>query len=180
MLRGSPTPVVMRLLSCVAPSLVHLLGSSSVLAQDRAAFDILGLGAVRVQFERPAGELRFYLNESAASFFSIRAEAGAIPPSIDVLDLNGDGYKDVVFYRMKSGYGGSPTRGGDVLIYAPKLKTFVRSEALSERGEITVGQRKGCADVLYKSGPSGYTREQWCFNQQRGRWRMVSREVDAE
>jgi hypothetical protein len=180
----------MRCTSTLTFGLLLLAFAGGAGAEVQADFEIAELGKVRVRYEpsppAPAqadygtGHLRFYLEGAMASFLSVPTEVDSIEPFLDVWDVNGDGHKDVVFYRQKSGYGGSPTRGGDVLLYVPRLRTFVKSQTLSERGELSAGNRKGCVKVEYKSGPSGYAREQWCFAQEKGRWRMVGREVDPE
>jgi len=95
-------------------------------------------------------------------------------PWFETHDLNGDGYSDVVFYNSPAGYGGSPSRGADVYLFIPKLGRFVKSKTLSDRGDVRPSSQRGCSDIEYKSGPTGYTTEKWCFNQSSGRWKLVS------
>jgi hypothetical protein len=94
-------------------------------------------------------------------------------PHFEFIDLNDDGYIDMLFYNTYAGFGGGPTTGADVFLYTPKLKKFAKSDTLSGQGEITKLKQKRCVNVNYKSGLAGYTDEQWCFNVKAGRWKMI-------
>jgi hypothetical protein len=99
-------------------------------------------------------------------------------PWLDLVDLNGDGYIDILFNNIHAGFGSGPTVGADVFLYIPKLNKFVMSETLTGRGAIEKPEdgKKNCVNVLYKSSMMGYTGETWCFNQKKGIWNMVSSE----
>jgi hypothetical protein len=93
--------------------------------------------------------------------------------SFDFIDLNDDGYLDLLFYNAQAGYAAGPSTGADVFLYIPKLKKFTKSKTLSGAGNITKAESKGCVVVNYKSSMAGYTDEEWCFNQKVGSWGMV-------
>lgn len=120
------------------------------------------------------GELKFYWASSSKPFQVANALVTIEKPWFETHDLNGDGYTDVVFYNSPAGYGGSPSRGADVYLFIPKLGRFVKSKTLSERGDVRPSSQRGCSDIEYKSGPTGYTTEKWCFNLSTGRWKLVA------
>jgi hypothetical protein len=95
-------------------------------------------------------------------------------PSFDIIDVNGDGYNDLLLYDAHVGYGGGPSTSADVFMYIPKLKRFVQSKTLSGRGNIQSSRNKGCVNINYKSGVEDYTDEEWCFDISTGKWRMVN------
>lgn len=142
------------------------------------------VGEVVVRYEPKAkiaegysnGNLVFYWPPFSTPFQSTETSVLMSSPQIDVFDVNGDGYNDVIFYNQYTGYAGSPTRGARVFMYVQKLRRFALSNTLSDRGEIQEAKTKGCVLVEYKSGPTGYTTEEWCFNLKMGRWKMVRSE----
>jgi hypothetical protein len=89
----------------------------------------------------------------------------------DFLDVNGDGHFDLLIYNQRGGVG--PLMHADVWMYVPRLGLFVISKTLSGRGEVSKSKRTNCVLVEYKSGPMGYTTEEWCFNQAKGLWKLV-------
>jgi hypothetical protein len=107
------------------------------------------------------------------SIQTIPEEIWLIDPYFEFIDLNDDGYTDMLFYNTRSGFGAGPTTGADVYLYIPKLKKFAKSVTLSEQGDITKLKQKGCVNVNYKSGMAGYTDEEWCFNIKTGRWKKI-------
>ena len=159
------------------------LSMTAFAADIEIRFDIPALGPARVVYTpaRPpqgdnwtgAGELVFRAGSLDAVLLRTTVDVNWLQPHFDLLDVNADGYPDVIFYRQQCGFGGSPTRCGDVYMYLPRLRTFARSATLSDRGELSRSKRKGCVDVQFKSGASGYTDETWCFHQGAGRWRLV-------
>ena len=148
-----------------------------------------GVGEVRVRYEPieviqggtsdgrySRGFLRFRWAGSTAQLQSIQSMVMLYEPKFEIWDVNGDGFNDVVFYNQYAGYGGAPTRGAHVLIYAPQLKRFVPSVTLSDRGELSPAKARGCVLVEFKSGPTGYTTEERCFNLRKGLWTLVRSE----
>jgi len=101
---------------------------------------------------------------------------GINDPSFQFIDVNGDGYKDLLLYDACVGYAGcaGPSIAADVYLYIPNLKRFAQSKTLSGRGEIQPSSKKGCVIVNFKSGMQGYTDEEWCFNLSTGKLKMIS------
>lgn len=106
---------------------------------------------------------------------------GIPSPTFDIIDINGDGYKDMLLYDACAGYAGcaGPTTAADVFLYIPKLKKFIKSNTLSGRGDITVSKNKGCVTVNYKCSDQDYIDEEWCFNLSTGKWKMT-KSTDCE
>jgi hypothetical protein len=107
------------------------------------------------------------------SIQTIPVENWWFDPSFDFIDLNDDGYTDLLFYNTQAGFGAGPSSGADVFLYIPKLGKFVKSKTLTGIGNISKGKAKGCVNVNYKSSMAGYTDEEWCFNLKTGHWKMV-------
>ena len=120
-------------------------------------------------------EISIFKGDSDKLLQKLSVEVWIESPSFDFIDLNDDGYVDLILYDDCAGFAlcGGPTLGADVFMFAPKLGRFVRSETLSGRGEIKKSKNKGCIIADYKSGPAGYTDEEWCFNLKKGHWKMV-------
>lgn len=127
------------------------------------------------RFKSVAAEIRIFGPSSTKPVQTIETQIGISNPQFSIADLNGDGFKDLVFYNDCAGFLAcfGPTIGADVYLYIPKLRQFVKSQTLSGRGEVAPSASKGCAEVNHKSGPAGYTDETWCFNQKTGRWKLV-------
>ena len=142
------------------------------------------------------GKLRFVLNNLGAKPFKqweptpaeiivfratgeilqkLSVEVELETPFFDFIDLNDDGYVDMLLYSSCAGFAtcAGPTRAADVYLFAPKLGRFVKSKTMSGRGEISKSKIRGCVVANYKSGLAGYTDEEWCFNISTGRWKLV-------
>lgn len=119
------------------------------------------------------GTLLFFKPPFERPFQSHKTFVAKERPQLESWDVNGDGYKDVLFYNVQ---GHSANPAADVFLFVPKLGTFVQSMTLSGMQELQPAKRKGCVLTQYKSGPMGYTTEEWCFNIKTGRWRMVRSE----
>jgi hypothetical protein len=109
---------------------------------------------------------------------TIPVESSWFNPRLDFIDLNDDGYTDLLFYNTQAGFGLGPTPGADVFLYIPKLGKFIKSETLTGKGVITKVKAKGCVNVNYKSSMAGYTDEEWCFNLKTGHWKMVKSTIN--
>ena len=109
---------------------------------------------------------------------SLPVEIWISDPYFDFLDINDDGYMDLLFYNSDAGMCCGATQGGDVYIFAPKLKKFVKSKTLTGQGGITKTKSKGCVNVNYKSSLGGYTDDEWCFNLKIGRWKMIKSTIN--
>lgn len=122
-------------------------------------------------------KIKIFLNGQSAPLQEIDTFAQIDEPWIELVDLNGDGYIDILFYNMHAGWGSGPTIGADVYIYVPKLKKYVMSKTLTSRGRISKAKTTNCVNVLYKSSMMGYTTETWCFLKSKGLWKMDSSET---
>lgn len=89
------------------------------------------------------------------------------------IDLNDDGYKDLLFYHdYREGWG---DKGAvDVFLWIPRLKSFVKSETLSGPWEIEKSKSVGCATAMEKCSTTSWRTREFCFNQTSGRWRIQS------
>ncbi|OGP53234.1 MAG: hypothetical protein A2Y65_09160 [Deltaproteobacteria bacterium RBG_13_52_11] len=95
-------------------------------------------------------------------------------PSFYMMDVNGDGYQDLLLYDDHAGYGAGPSTSADVFMYIPKLQHFVRSKTLSGRGNIEASKNKGCVIINYKISAQDNTDEEWCFDISTGKWKMAN------
>lgn len=95
---------------------------------------------------------------------------------LDFLDVNGDGYVDLLVYNQPEGAG--PLTHADIWVYVPRVGSFVMSQEISGRGEVKKSKRANCISIEFKSGPMRYTSEEWCFNQTKWHWRLVGRTED--
>ena len=139
-------------------------------------FELIKLGTEPYErWKQVAAEVRIFSSGSDTPLQTIGTQIGIPDPRFDFADLNGDGYKDLLLYNDCAGFAtcAGPTIGADVFLYVPRLRQFVKSQTLSGRGEIGPSSNKGCALIRYKSGPAGYTDEEWCFNQKTGRWKLI-------
>jgi hypothetical protein len=96
-------------------------------------------------------------------------------PELQVLDVNDDGFPDILFYRGMTGIGTTgTTRSAEVFMWAPKLGQFVRSKTLSRVGDIEKSRKAGCVDVSVKCSASAWNQRTICFDQSRGLWRETA------
>jgi len=89
---------------------------------------------------------------------------------LDFMDVNGDGYVDLLIYNNRGGAG--PLMQADIWIYAPRLGVFVMSKTLSGIGDVKKSTRTNCVLLDNKTG-NGYATEEWCFNQMKGLWKLL-------
>jgi hypothetical protein len=92
-------------------------------------------------------------------------------PAFDFIDLNDDGYTDLLLYVFDAGGGSNSFE--DVFLYTPKLKKFVQSKSLSAKGVVSKPIKQGCVNITYERNSSGYTQDEWCFNLKTGRWKLI-------
>jgi len=138
-------------------------------------FELRNLGAVPYTlWESTPAELVVY-RPSGNVLQRLSLDVEISSPWFEFVDLNGDGYVDLLVYNACAGFAlcSGPTRAADVFIFSPKLGRFVKSKTLSGRGEIAKSKAKGCVVANYKSGSAGYTNETWCFDIKTGSWKMV-------
>lgn len=131
------------------------------------------LSALAQDFRK--GELRVYRAGDAEPRQTIPAvaERPASELSLEFVDLNGDGFQDLVFNNANTGNAGA-AYGADVFIWVPKLQRFVISETLSQAGELSPGRRPNCVKVKNKCSSVAWSESELCFNQANGRWRTVA------
>lgn len=116
-------------------------------------------------------KIKIFRNNQASPVQELDTYATISFAEIDLMDLNGDDYIDILFYNTRLA---GPTIGADVFIYDPKIEKFVMCQTLSESGVISKGSKKNCVEVKYKSSRMGYTTETWCFIKSKGSWKMTS------
>ena len=97
-------------------------------------------------------------------------------PTFTFIDLNDDGYIDVLLYDACAGLQlcNGPTRSADVFLFTPKLGRFVKSKTLSNRGDISKSKATGCVAVNYENFASEFVDEEWCFDAGTGGWKITS------
>jgi len=124
-----------------------------------------------------SGELVVYRVSDSSIMQRIKVEDMFHPPdtklSLEFVDLNDDGYMDMIFWNSRTGTAGA-AYAGDVFLWIPKLKRFVQSQTLSQDGEISKSKRKGCVIVETKCSSTSWWTREICFNQATGRWKVVS------
>jgi hypothetical protein len=138
-----------------------------------------GVGVIKVEFVKNeidpfSGEILVYRVSDSSLIQRITVEdvglPPEIPPSFEFLDLNDDGYMDLLFQNSRTGTAGAAL-GSDVYLWVPKLKRFVQSKTLSQTGEITKSNRKGCVQVESKCSITSWWVREFCFNKTAGRWK---------
>lgn len=167
--------IILTLLSVIA------LADNSELPESFAEYQIINPRIGQLRFElkildarsRPTyGEIHIDILDGK-TIQTIPVESWLPSPRFDFIDLNDDGYTDLLFYNTQAGFGAGPSTGADVFLYIPKLRKFVKSKTLTGIGNISKGKAKGCVNVNYKSSMAGYTDEEWCFNLTTGHWKMI-------
>lgn len=105
----------------------------------------------------------------------IQVEIAFSRPDFDFVDLNDDGYADLLLYFYEIPNGSIPVP--EVYLYIPKLKKFVESKTLSGRGEISKSKKHGCVNVIFERNINGYIQQEWCFNLEIGRWKIIKESI---
>lgn len=139
-------------------------------------FELHKLGKGKYErFNEVDAEIKVFKNESTEVFQRIKTIIGIESPAFDFIDINGDGYVDMLLYNACAGYAdcSGPSTGADVFVYAPQLGKYVKSKTLSGKGNITTSKKKGCINVNYKCSDQDYIDEEWCFNLSTGKWKMI-------
>lgn len=95
-------------------------------------------------------------------------------PSLELVDLSGDGYADLLVRHMTNGISSDSNLA---YIWVPAKKHFVKSITLSDRGEISPLSTPGCVSSTYMcQGRNGFFTEEFCFKASTGLWRRVRTE----
>lgn len=96
-----------------------------------------GAGAVRVSFAgindgTLSGELIVQKISDSSIIQRIKVEGIFYPPdtslNFEFIDLNDDGFKDMIFWNSRTGSAGAAF-AGDVFLWVPKLKRFMQSQS---------------------------------------------------
>jgi hypothetical protein len=93
--------------------------------------------------------------------------------ALQFLDLNDDGFQDLLFQNSRTGMAGA-AYGADVFLWIPALERFVQSRTLSQMGEISKSKKKGCVEISTKCSALSWNTRTLCFRQESGRWREVA------
>jgi len=136
-------------------------------------FELHKIGTAKFEsWDGVSAEILVFKKGNSEVLQRIPVDISTDSPYFDIMDVNDDGYQDLLLYDTAVG-GGAYTIA-DVFMYIPKLKRYVRSKTLSGRGNIEASKNKGCVNINYKSGVEEYTDEEWCFDISTGKWRMVN------
>lgn len=92
---------------------------------------------------------------------------------MEFLDLNDDGYQDLLVLTGHTGQAGA-SLAYNAYLWAPQLQRFALSRTLSQVGEIAKSPRRGCVDVTRKCSPVSYNTSTYCFQQAKGTWRVTA------
>lgn len=130
-----------------------------------------------------SGELVVHRVSDSSIIQRIKVEDIFHPPDtelrLEFVDLNDDGYTDMIFWNSRTGTAGAAYTG-DVFLWIPKQKKFVKSQTLSQNGEISKSTRKGCVTIETKCSSTSWWLREICFNQSTGRWKVISDNKCAE
>lgn len=166
--------------------------SAGVFVPSPATVNIGGSeGVVRVEFignkERENGysmmhgKLIFYKGTSTLPFQELvssyldREET----PRFEFIDLNDDGYQDLLFYNSTVG-AGNGHEAADVYLWIPRLHKFMQSKTLSQSGLIEKPKdHKGCITINFKCGISAWSSRTLCFQQRTGLWKPASSQSEG-
>ena len=104
---------------------------------------------------------------------TIPLEVSFSQPRFEFIDLNDDGYTDLLVYSSSAA---GSIELANVFLYIPKLKKFVESQTLSNRGLIVKSKNHACVEVDFDQNVYGVSVEEWCFKIETGRWKMIKSE----
>jgi len=93
---------------------------------------------------------------------------------LEFMDLNGDGYKDLIIYPPLY-FDGSPISSAYIWIYDPVTLQFVEEEELSGSGYVEKAKTQGCIILSYRRSASQrpfYIGEHWCFDKKKKEWEL--------
>jgi hypothetical protein len=132
---------------------------------------------VQVEFREDHGETAFagkiFVTDSKSKDILQTLDTRLMYPDLGQLefdDLNGDGYQDLMFINDRSSTGDALL--SDVFLWVPAQSRFVKSQSLSQAGEIAKAKHKGCVTVSDTCN-IGFVERELCFNKPTGKWRVV-------
>ena len=93
-------------------------------------------------------------------------------PTLEFVDINGDGAKDVIVVTATNGIG---QEFQDAFLWNKKSNSLVRSSEISGRGSIEAQLQRGCIDVTFLCrARAKQSSETFCWTPQEQRWRSVN------
>jgi hypothetical protein len=126
------------------------------------------------RYDLRPGELRVYRAGQPIPIQVIKDKAQVPQPEIRLVleDLTGDKLPDL---RVANHLGGEGLPTSDtVYIWAPKQNRFVKSETLSDNGDISPDlHRPGCVTLKQKCPQVAWREAELCFVQKSGLWKTV-------
>lgn len=136
-----------------------------------------------VSIHPSVGKLEFKYDKEEIIVFSFQLNKiiQQIPASmftkngwLEFMDLNGDGYKDLIIY-LPLYFEGSPISSAYIWIYDPATFQFVEEEELSGRGYVEKAKTQGCTILSYRRSATlkpFYIGEYWCFDKKKKEWKL--------
>jgi hypothetical protein len=90
--------------------------------------------------------------------------------SLEFMDLDDDGYKDIIIYSpiyISSG----PIPSGEVWTFNPKDSRFIQNEEFTGEGYIEKAKQHGCVMITNRAPDKyNYLTNYWCFNTKSKKW----------
>lgn len=139
-------------------------------------------GKIRVEFTEQIeekdflrqGVMRVYLDSSlvqsiALDFWSPKDQK----LRFEFMDLNDDGYIDLLFYNSRTGTAGA-AEAADVFVWAPTQNRLIQSKDLSGEGQISKAEKMGCIDVSTKCTIAYWWTRTMCFNEKSEGWDVIA------
>lgn len=92
---------------------------------------------------------------------------------VEFMDLDDDGYKDLVIYSPF--YGSSnPIPSGEVWVYSSNDSQFIQNEEFSGNGYVEKAKQHGCVMITNRSEDKyNYSTEYWCFDKKTQKWKLI-------
>ena len=95
-----------------------------------------------ITWDGVSAEIRVLKKSSSDVLQRIPVDILMDSPYFEILDVNGDGYNDLLLYNAHAGYGAGPTTSADVFMFIPKQNKFVQSKTLSGIGNIELSKKR--------------------------------------
>jgi hypothetical protein len=89
---------------------------------------------------------------------------------LEFMDLDDDGYKDIVIYSPYYSRSG-PIPSGEVWIFNPENSQFDENHDFSGEGEVEKAKQRGCVMVTNRAPDNyNYLTDFWCFDKKSKKW----------
>jgi hypothetical protein len=162
-----------------------VMGAEAITAKGQADLGS-SRGKIRVEFVEQLAEqieekdsprqgvMRVYLDSSliqsiALDFWSRNDQE----LRFEFMDLNDDGYIDLLFYNSRTGTAGA-AEDADVFVWTPTQNRFTQSKELSGEGKISKAEKMGCIDVSTKCTIAYWWTRTMCFNKKSEEWDVIA------